>query len=714
MNRQTDDTWSAFHDELVRPVEAKAEKAKAKAMAAPSARTAGVDWDGNEGEIRTGAVEQQPSDWDDLLRKMEMDPAEVEIHPDYPIRHSAWEVPGHGMMHSYRARIRRRSSVQKNLDFEQLAERISNHRPPEESPPFGENAFVVCTGDTQIGKEGTEATIDRFLKSLSTVPARLRELRKSGRSLGSIFSPWLGDCLTAETEIVTRQYGIVPIGDVSGQFVDIKDANGGWVNVQIKSYGLKPITEVSWRSLRASKTVRVSNGHEWVLRDGTRWRTDELKPGMSVTKGYRRKGNFPALSQTGVQAGFIYGDGTATGNGCRAIFCGDKDEALMSWFPGVQISERDGKNQRRTASRFPESWKSVPAFTEGTSYLYGWLAGYFAADGCVDTHGGARLSSASPGNLEFVRSVCAILGIDTYPIREVSENATGRFNDSKMYEISLSLRSLPDEFFLIPVHRERTKSSRMRPKKSPSWVVESVRDTGTLEETFCCEVPTTSSFLLADGLLTSNCIEHVVGSYASQTATTELSLTEQLRVLKRLAWKQIEVLAPLTHRLVVPIIPGNHDMAVRKGGEQLGHHSDSFAYDLAAYLHDLTKVNPDVYGHVEIVVPERKSLVVTQEMCGTLVAMAHGHQFPSGAEGVTKWWMGQAHGMQPAGDATLLLAAHRHHLDIRQLGRKTFIQIPALDSGSQWWVNRSGQESPAGIVTLTVGASGWDDLKILY
>lgn len=403
MNRQTDDTWSAFHDELVRPVEAKAEKAKAKAMAAPSARTAGVDWDGNEGEIRTGAVEQQPSDWDDLLRKMEMDPAEVEIHPDYPIRHSAWEVPGHGMMHSYRARIRRRSSVQKNLDFEQLAERISNHRPPEESPPFGENAFVVCTGDTQIGKEGTEATIDRFLKSLSTVPARLRELRKSGRSLGSIFSPWLGDC-----------------------------------------------------------------------------------------------------------------------------------------------------------------------------------------------------------------------------------------------------------------------------------------------------------------------VEHVVGSYASQTATTELSLTEQLRVLKRLAWKQIEVLAPLTHRLVVPIIPGNHDMAVRKGGEQLGHHSDSFAYDLAAYLHDLTKVNPDVYGHVEIVVPERKSLVVTQEMCGTLVAMAHGHQFPSGAEGVTKWWMGQAHGMQPAGDATLLLAAHRHHLDIRQLGRKTFIQIPALDSGSQWWVNRSGQESPAGIVTLTVGASGWDDLKILY
>jgi hypothetical protein len=61
----------------------------------------------------------------------------------------------------------------------------------------------------------------------------------------------------------------------------------------------------------------------------------------------------------------------------------------------------------------------------------------------------------------------------------------------------------------------------------------------------------------------------------------------------------------------------------------------------------------------------------------------------------------------------LLLAGHYHHLRIEQSGRKTFVQCPALDGGSQWFSNSSGAEAPAGMLTLTVGEGKWDDLKIM-
>lgn len=213
-----------------------------------------------------------------------------------------------------------------------------------------------------------------------------------------------------------------------------------------------------------------------------------------------------------------------------------------------------------------------------------------------------------------------------------------------------------------------------------------------------------------------DCIEHVTGSYASQETTTVLSLTEQIRLQKNLAWKAVEVLAPLAKEIYLYALPGNHDMAVRRGKDQLGHASDSFVYDMAHFVDSIARVQPDVYGHVKVVVPERDSLVVTADMGGVIVAMAHGHQFPSGPDGYEKWWKGQQHGMLPAGEARLLLAGHKHHWHSSNGGPRAFIQIPALDSGSQWYRDKVGSECPAGIVTFVATDShplGWDDLRIL-
>jgi F-type H+-transporting ATPase subunit epsilon len=129
----------------------------------------------------------------------------------------------------------------------------------------------------------------------------------------------------------------------------------------------------------------------------------------------------------------------------------------------------------------------------------------------------------------------------------------------------------------------------------------------------------------------------------------------------------------------------------------------------AVAVADALKLAPG-YDHVSFVFPGSDELTITLDVGGTPVGFAHGHQF---GRDPMKWWAGQSHGMQPIGSSTLLLGAHLHHLKVEQSGVKTFIQIPALDGGSTWWRHRTGQDSPAGMVTLLIGHGGWSDLAVL-
>lgn len=207
-----------------------------------------------------------------------------------------------------------------------------------------------------------------------------------------------------------------------------------------------------------------------------------------------------------------------------------------------------------------------------------------------------------------------------------------------------------------------------------------------------------------------DCIEGLVsqGGALAAAGRLDLTMTEQLRVYRRLMLHQIQQFAPLSDRILVPVVPGNHDEVQRVGKVQR-RYDDSWALEGAVAVADALKLASG-YEHVSFVFPGRDELTVTLDVAGTPVGFAHGHQF--GRDPV-KWWAGQAHGMQPIGSATLLLAAHLHHLRVEQGGAKTFIQIPALDGGSTWWRHKTGQDAPAGMVSLLIGDGGWRDLVLL-
>lgn len=204
-----------------------------------------------------------------------------------------------------------------------------------------------------------------------------------------------------------------------------------------------------------------------------------------------------------------------------------------------------------------------------------------------------------------------------------------------------------------------------------------------------------------------DCIEGFMSQGGANAQRTTLTTTEQVRLYRKLLMEQVKAFAAVTPDLTVCGVPGNHDEAHRP----LHTYSDSWAIDAVAAVNEACDLAGG-YDHVKFYAPERDELTLTLDIAGTVVGMAHGHQWRAGQ--ATTWWAKQSHGRQPIGHADLLLSAHLHHLRIEQTGSdKTWLQVPALESGSQWWKHRTGEWGQPGVVTMLVGGGKWHGLEVL-
>lgn len=194
-----------------------------------------------------------------------------------------------------------------------------------------------------------------------------------------------------------------------------------------------------------------------------------------------------------------------------------------------------------------------------------------------------------------------------------------------------------------------------------------------------------------------DCIEGIWSQGGALRSRLDLSVTEQVRVLRRLMWAQLSAFAPYAEQLTIPVVPGNHDEAVRTGNQMSSTYDDSWAVDAASAVADMVAENDDLKDRVRFIFPRHDELTVTFDADGTSTGVAHGHQFGSDP---LRWWDEQAGGRNPIGQTDVLIGAHLHHLRIQDHGgEKLFIQIPALDGGSQWFKHRRGQRSPSRMVS---------------
>ncbi|MFD7738085.1 hypothetical protein [Kitasatospora sp. NPDC059800] len=192
-------------------------------------------------------------------------------------------------------------------------------------------------------------------------------------------------------------------------------------------------------------------------------------------------------------------------------------------------------------------------------------------------------------------------------------------------------------------------------------------------------------------------IEGFVSQGGANTWRTQLTLTEQIRLTRRVMLHALTTVAPLAERVTMAAVPGNHGEAVRFGGKGLTRYDDSHDTESLIAVKDAAALAPESFGHVEFYVPDTDELTVVVDCSGTTVAHAHGHQWRPGKH--FEWWKGQAFNKQSAmHQADLLLAGHLHHEHVDSDGPRTFIQPPSMESESTWWRHAKGTTGAPGLM----------------
>lgn len=326
--------------------------------------------------------------------------------------------------------------------------------------------------------------------------------------------PGKPNCLCADTQVITRQ-GLKPIGELAGKNVEIITARGARVTAPFKSYGVQDVYAVTLRRGDDTRVIKATGDHRWYVCKYTPKRKSKVKFGerkevvtTELEKDQILVQTKPQLvvkpSVVGIQHGLVWGDGTNGGvrkTSSLSLF-GEKDAQLLKFFsehPQRPINKSVGGVE---VWNLPYHFKSLVPLDYDLPYLYGWLAGYFAADGCVSDSGSCVIRSADEASIKHVRDVCHILGIETSQISSAVRGDSTYKPGSVHYATVLKAGDLTEDFFLIEQHRERWSSITNRQHRY--WRVESVEPAGS-EEVFCCTVPETHCFCLEDFVLIGNC-----------------------------------------------------------------------------------------------------------------------------------------------------------------------------------------------------------------
>lgn len=194
--------------------------------------------------------------------------------------------------------------------------------------------------------------------------------------------------------------------------------------------------------------------------------------------------------------------------------------------------------------------------------------------------------------------------------------------------------------------------------------------------------------------------DHVEGNVSQNgrlqgLAASDLGLTEQVRVARRLLMAQIKALAPLAERMVVPVINGNHDEVTR---QVAADPADGWNVEIASAVQDACAENPALQ-HIEFRYPASGHQTLTVDIDGCMLGMFHGHQ----ARDPLKYLSGQAAGQTALGNADVWISGHYHNFKCMDISHRFWVQAPTTDPGSEWYRDRAGMDSKPGLLTMVLG-----------
>ena len=309
----------------------------------------------------------------------------------------------------------------------------------------------------------------------------------------------LNNCFHGNEKYITRQ-GLKTFKETSGTKQFVLSKNNEWIESEIKNFGKQEIVELILTRQGIYKKIKTTANHRWLAKSKSQinhnkgyseYTTSQLLSGYRLPYNFGQKQN--NFSPHGVVAGFTFGDGTKG----RIDLQFGKDEELLPYLNSFRIHKRDTFYR---INDVPEHYKELPNINWDKKYLYGWLIGYFAADGSVDKKALITLSSSKKENLLFVKDICTMLGIGTYSI-QLSSTSSNYKEKRELWKLTFIPSTINENFFLIKQHKINFDSKKIL----RNWIVFDKKYTGIMENVFCAVVPKTGEFTLKDNILTKNC-----------------------------------------------------------------------------------------------------------------------------------------------------------------------------------------------------------------
>jgi predicted phosphodiesterase len=205
-----------------------------------------------------------------------------------------------------------------------------------------------------------------------------------------------------------------------------------------------------------------------------------------------------------------------------------------------------------------------------------------------------------------------------------------------------------------------------------------------------------------------DCIEGTQSQGGRLVSRLDLTLTEQVRVFRRLALAEIQAFADLVDDVTVIAVPGNHGEAMRVGDIMASRYDDSWDVEGIVQVADVMEAK----GHTGIkwMFPGIDQLHVCADISGSRIGVLHGHQTRGKLD---TWLASKALNRDAIGTCDIVLSGHYHSLRIEHLGPVTHMRTGTLDGGSTWWEHRGGLTSPPAAISFTTTAGTWDNLQVI-
>lgn len=189
-----------------------------------------------------------------------------------------------------------------------------------------------------------------------------------------------------------------------------------------------------------------------------------------------------------------------------------------------------------------------------------------------------------------------------------------------------------------------------------------------------------------------DCIEGIVSQNGKNAIHNTLTLTEQLRLVRRVQLKIIDRFIDAGFPEIDFLsVGGNHDETTRAFNVR---YDDSYAVESALAVADAMELNTERYGCVKTYVPRKNEDYIAREYSGINVGFMHGHQFRPNKH--FDWWAQQTFGDTVMGNTTVLFTGHLHHAHSQTRAGKLYVGVPALEPDSNWFIRLTGSTGDPG------------------